>query len=93
MTDQLIRAPLRLAIRTEGTWVSAYLAHQDTMLGAEIIGSIRKEALDADKQLFESFRLLMQLTATVLIIKRTGVVPQWPDSPVTAPEHERSGNA
>jgi len=93
VTDQLVRAPLRLAIRNEGTWVSAYLARHDTMIGAEIIGSIRKEALEADKQLIESFRLLMQLTATVLIAARTGVVPQWPNPPEPAPEHERSGNA
>lgn len=93
MSTEPTRAPLRLAIRNEGTWVSAYLAHQDTMLHAEIIGSIRKEALDADRALFDLWRQLMQFAASALIKARTGVDTVWPEPPAPAPEHERGGNA
>lgn len=63
---------LRLAIREEGTAVSAYIARHDTMLGCEIIGHIKTEALRADPELRELFVELMRCSMTAIIKKRGG---------------------
>jgi len=63
-------ARLRLAIRTEGTQVTAYLAPAEGWHNVELIGSIKTEALKAEPALAEDFKTLMKQTAEVLIAKR-----------------------
>lgn len=63
---------LRLAIREEGTAVSAYIAYRDTMVGSEIIGHIKTEALRAEPELRELFVELMRCSMTAIIKKRGG---------------------
>jgi hypothetical protein len=93
-TPAIVPAPLRLAIRQEGVWVSAYIAQQDTMMHADLIAAVKKEALDIDRELFDLFKQWARCVAGVLIEKRTGVRPVWPeDMERPAPEHEKAGNA
>ena len=82
----------RLALRVEGTWWVAYFATQGTMEGAVTLGKLRM-AIAVRPERKAAFMALMQEAVADLIEDRTGERPTYPDAPVTAPEHERSGNA
>jgi hypothetical protein len=87
-----VRSPFRLALRVEGAFWNAYLAHTDTMAEAMLLGSIRLAAVqDQDRQ--TRFMALMQESLAAALMDAAGIEMSWPDPPETAPEHERSGRA
>lgn len=83
---------IRLAIRSEGRMVNAYIAQTEDMAGALHIGSISRALLDMRPALFEGFKSLMVDAMTALV--ETGT-----DAKVlsvheqAAPEHEKAGHA
>lgn len=81
----------RLALRVEGTWWVAYFARPETMDDAAELGRIRM-TLVMDKDRKAEFMALMQHCVTS-IFKERGVIAEWPNKPVSAPEHERSGRS
>jgi hypothetical protein len=84
--------PMRIAIRTEGTVLVAYITEQSTMDRAISIGSISRVIARDYPELFERWKELMKAAMTALCQELFGVTPQnWDESP--APERERSGNA
>jgi len=87
------QVPFRLAIRSEGNMVSAYLAYSDSMADATLLGSIRRGLVKEHPALFDEWRLLMQSALGQVVEDALGVKPVWPREPVPAPEHERSGRA
>ena len=85
-----MNSPIRLAMRVEGTWWVAYLAHSDTMEGASEVGRIRLSIVkDQDRR--TAFIEIMTKFMSEVIKDRFGVVPDWKTEP--APESERSGSA
>lgn len=86
-------SPFRIAFREEGNMVNVYLAKQDSMDDAMLIGSIMKSILEADAPAqFEKLRELFQVGIAVCIKEVIGVeVQKFEISP--APEHEKAGNA
>lgn len=87
-----VRAPFRLAMRAEGAFWNAYLAHSDTMAESMLLGSIRLAAVqEPDRK--ARFMALMQESLAAALMDTAGVTISWPDPPKTAPEHERNGSA
>lgn len=86
-----MRMPFRLAIRTEGKMVNAYLAASESMDGAELIGSLRITIARGDQGVFERWKALMQNALAHIIEIETGLAPDFVEEPV--PEHERAGEA
>lgn len=82
---------MRIACCCEGSMVNAYLAQPHTMDGALLIGSVRKNCLDGDAELFEAFLDLMRRSMTVALKGALGVEEVAWGEPETAPEHERGG--
>lgn len=81
---------IRLAIRREGNYLKAYLARNDTMDGADLLGSLWLSALTNDEH-FERWKSLM---SDILADMIEGVFGQKPSMPERqAPEHERAGSA
>jgi hypothetical protein len=72
--------------------VNAYYAEQHTMQGAVLIGSLRRSLADRPG-VFDEWRQFMQERFADLAEEALGVRPAFPDDPVPAPEHERSGRA
>lgn len=89
-TPPVVKAPWRLAIRSEGEYVNAYFADLDTMDGAILLGSIKRNIAEAG--MFDSWRLLMQESLAVMVQHAIGERPEY-DEPQAAPEHERAGRA
>jgi hypothetical protein len=89
--SELRKAPIRLALRSEGDWINAYIAHRDTMEGALLLGSLHR-TLAADAGLWGGWKALMT-EATVYMMET--VIGVTPDAMIEqpAPESERSGNA
>ena len=81
----------RLAMRREGAWWVAYYAQPGTMKGAVTLGNIRTKFVEQPDRK-EAFMALMICAVSDLIEERTGERPMWPNVPVPAPEHERSGH-
>lgn len=78
----------RLAFRREGrNWV-AYWALPDTMEGAIFLGSVPVAACERNQMVKDGFMAIMQEVVSTLLPGAT-----WPNRPVPAPKHERSGNA
>lgn len=89
---QPMSAPFRIAFRVEGPMVNVYLALQDSMKEAMLIGSCMKSILDVDRKQFEMFREIMQNGIAVAIKDTLGVdVHHFGIEP--APEHEKAGNS
>jgi hypothetical protein len=83
-------SPFRLAFRAEGDFVNCYLAPPESMEGAELLASMRRSLLDADKALWASYRELMENAARVMAREVLGAdVAAFDTTP--APEHEKSG--
>lgn len=83
----------RLAMRQEGAYWNAYYApHMASMGEAILIGSIKMTVIQKDMDLKNAFMMLMQGSVSVAIEDSIGVAPNWSD-PVTAPQHEKAGNA
>lgn len=82
----------RLALRHEGRYWNAYYADQQSMDGAILLGSIAMAAVVSRPPLKRAFMELMRNVVTAMLAGVAGDVT-WPDEPVAAPEHERSGHA
>ena len=82
------KLPMRLAIRSEGNVVNAYLAAADTMADARLIGSLARGVAER-ADLFERWKALMTEALSVLVEEITGQRPLITET--RAPEHERSG--
>lgn len=80
---------MRLAIRSEGTYVVAWLATSMTsMKGAMHLGTIRKRFVDENDALFDRWRDLMKDSVSVLLAETASAAEvQW-NEPVPAPAHE-----
>lgn len=88
----MIKASLRIAFRVEGEFWCAYLAADDTMADAVLLGSIRMSVAQSHGDIKDKFMSLMQETVATAAID-LGAKLVWPDPPRPAPESERSGNA
>jgi hypothetical protein len=85
------KAPIRLALRSEGDWINAYIALTDTMEGALPLGSLHR-TLAADAGLWGAWKALMTEATVHMLETVIGVTPdKMIEQP--APESERSGNA
>lgn len=82
----------RVAIRHEGEFINAYWALPDTMNKAILLGSIRHALASTDPAVFEAFKGMMQLAATVFLKSVLNADAHF-DNEQPAPEHERSGHA
>lgn len=82
---------LRLAIRTEGQMVNAYVATTQDMNGALLIGSVSLGLLNMDNALFYGFKQLMTDALHVMVRAQGGKVLEVMEQP--APEHEKAGHA
>ena len=80
----------RLAMRVEGKWWVAYTAPLGTMEGAFEIGRIRMTAAEAMRDEALAF---FRTVFAALVMEASGVKVEWPNGPVTAPEHEKAGRA
>jgi len=78
---------VRLAFRVEGNFWNCYLALDDTMKGAHLIGSITMGAVKQDDGIKSAFMQVMKQVMALTI----GRSPEWDERP--APESERSGHA
>jgi hypothetical protein len=79
----------RLALREEGEFWNAYFAPPDTMVGAELLGSLRL-SIAKDPKHKAAFMLLMRDAMSDIIEASVGERPHWPVPPRQAPEHERT---
>lgn len=83
--------PYRIALREEGEQVNAYFARTETMEGAQLVMSLRRD-IACLEPVREGLMLLTQAIAIAMVERIT-------DKPVIgidisqAPEHERWGNA
>lgn len=82
----------RLAMRQEGKSWNAYYAMPDTMDGAIFLGSIRLAAVTNNPERKQAFMDMMRDVVSDVIEERAGITPDW-GGPVTAPLHEKAGNA
>lgn len=90
MTNNTVQVG-RLAMRVEGDWWKAYYALPDTMQGALLLGQIHMGAVTRSLDRKHEFMELMQAVVSDFIAQGTGERPSWPEAPIPAPEHERSG--
>lgn len=82
----------RLAMRQEGEFWNAYYAHNHTMEGAVLIGSIRMAGIVNKPERKAAFLSMMREIVSDATEKTSGHRPVWgPEESV--PEHEKSGNA
>jgi len=86
------KVELRLALRVEGEWWNAYVAHAGTMDGAHKVGSILMVAVRDNEARKKAFMKLMQDVMSDVLKEATGLRPLWFEAQA-APEHERAGNA
>jgi hypothetical protein len=88
---QPMRAPFRLAFREEGEMVNCYFASNETMEGAMLMASMRKNFLN-DQVLWARYRELMQDVLRIAIKQTLGTDPtSFELEP--APQHERAGHS
>lgn len=92
MTDEKKVAFCRLAIRSEGEFVNAYMAEMGTMDSAVLLSSIRRTIIDNDRRAFDLWRDFLQAAFGDMLKGIAGAELEWGD-PQPAPEHERSGRA
>ena len=85
------RIGIRLALRHEGDFWNAYIAHEHTMKDARLIGSVLIGAA-RNPEIKHGFMELMQSVMAMGIEEVSGEAPEW-NAPQAAPESERSGNA
>jgi hypothetical protein len=81
---------VRLAIRHEGAFVNAYLAREDTMEGATLLGSILASIAHKGDR-WDAWKKLMTEAVADAVEEVFGHRPDMPERP--APEHERGGAA
>ena len=78
----------RLSFRHEGDLWCAYYALPDTMQGALLLGALHMRAASQPDHK-RAFMALMREVVGDIIEQATGTRPAW-NTPVAAPEHERS---
>lgn len=81
----------RLAIRAQGDYVNAYLAQNETLDGAILLGSLHRGVADADSAAFAQFKVQMQKALATTVKSVLGVAPEF-DEGRPAPAHEREGH-
>jgi len=86
-----VEMPIRLAFRTEGEFVNAYIALTDTMANALLIGSIRRGILDRDETIWVRWKELMLAALSNAIEDQFDQTPTFDEQ--RAPEHEKAGEA
>jgi hypothetical protein len=91
MASNTTSVKLRLALRREGDFWNAYVALENTMDGAVLIGSLAMGLASVPK-FKKAFMRLMQDGMSHHIKDIAGRVGAWND-PVAAPEHEKAGRA
>lgn len=93
MNEPELIAPFRIAFREEGPLVNVYLAKQDTMEDAMLIGCVMKSILNAEKpQQFLRFKEVFEVGLAACIKDVLGVeVTKFETN--MAPPHEKAGNA
>ena len=82
----------RLAMRQEGGSWNAYYALNETMDGAIFLGSIKMGAIIGNKERKTAFMDMMRDIVADIIVVKTGTRPTW-GGVISAPEHEKAGNA
>ena len=87
------KLPMRLAFREEGHFWNCYMAKQDTMEGAKLIGCIAMGAVRKSADIKADFMDVMKAAFALAASEVTGVKVEWPSTPESAPESERGGNA
>jgi hypothetical protein len=93
MNEPNLVSPFRIAFREEGAMVNVYLAKQESMDEAMLIGSIMKSILNAEiPAQFERFREVFQVGIAACIKDVLGVEVHHFDT-TKAPDHEKAGNA
>ena len=90
MSPRVVDAPIRLALRVEGSWWVAYVADRDTMKDAREIGRIALAAVRGDA-LRERWKTLMG-DVLRFELAEAGLTVARMDEQV-APMSERSGSA
>lgn len=91
MAEKTVRAPFRIAIRAEGTFVNAYIADAETMRDAILVASMMRVPMEKDPALFEEWKaLLVRMVALACEENGWGVAEFFEER---APEHERAGRA
>lgn len=83
--------PIRLAIRSEGNMVNAYIADANTMDDAQLIGAISRRVCGLDPAVFDAWKALMTRVLNDAIKDVFGREAEMIERP--APEHERAGHA
>jgi hypothetical protein len=85
------RLPVRLALRQEGSWWVAYLAHADKMEGAHEIGRILLGVVRGNPSYKAAFQ---QLMTEIMADAIEDIVGRRPEMQIgAAPDNEKSGNA
>lgn len=92
MSDELQTMGIRLAFRKEGAFVNCYVAKEETMADATLIGSMRRTCLDHSPDVWEDWKALMKRVLEFHIKTSLNLTPEW-GGEHKAPEHERSGEA
>jgi hypothetical protein len=83
---------IRLAFRREGPWWNCYLANQNTMDGAKLLGSVLIRPFENNPERKNRYMALMQEILADACVDVFGEKPEkWETAPV--PESERSGHA
>ena len=67
-----MKPPFRIAIRTEGPWVVAYLASLDTMKEALELGRMLKVVFDGGRTLFDEWNSLLKRAVSDTVKEVTG---------------------
>ena len=86
MSEQYVKVPIRLAIRRQGDYLNAYIARDDTLDGATLIGSLLYSAASRDRALRDGFKQSMQRAMSNVIEDLTGHRPRLEEQPI--PAHE-----
>jgi hypothetical protein len=80
----------RLALRQEGALWCAYFAPPDTMVGAQLLGTVILHAAE-DPEVRRLFMATMRAVVNVVMREALGQTPSWTE-PQAAPESERGGH-
>jgi hypothetical protein len=86
------QAPFRLALRREGVWWIAYIAHPESTKKTVEMARIRMIVAEGNPAVKAKFIELNQLAVEHAMKEIGHEVAAW-NEPVPAPESERSGNA
>lgn len=89
MSTKTVDLGVRLAIRSEGEWVNAYFAKNDTMVDAMLVGTIARAAVE-NPEVFDLWKNALRVAMADFVEGVIGSRPEFKGERA-APEHERSG--